>query len=498
MARWQQAPIFVTVGAFGASTVSAEVTPEDVWQNWQRVSAAYGQALTADSVARDGDTLVAKGVKTFMSEDGAEFNGTVEEMRFRDLGDGSVEVTASDTYKMAMNFPGEDGAKQAVNATILEPGLKVIATGTPEETHYAYEIPTFSLTMEALEDGKAVADIRADASAISGTYLVKSKGEITEGETSMALSDLNVAITGSDPETPFTATAKSENMTFSGSGTFIGLEPMVDLSDALKSGLKFDLSFSSGPSDLDLKVTEEGKATSIKAATQSSDFSFGLSADNLRYGAGAKGGSWIVSGGDIPFPELTLSYAEVAFDLLLPVMASDAPKDFTYVTRFVDFAVSPELWGIVDPAGAFPRDPATVIIDAKGKARLTTDLFDEEGMDALGDVPPGEIHALTLTELLVRAVGAELSGKADVTFDNSDLTTFDGVPAPTGTVDVTVTGGNGLLNKLVDLGLVAGEEAMGIRMMLAMFTKPGEGEDVLNSTLEFKDKGFYANGQRLK
>jgi hypothetical protein len=39
---------------------------------------------------------------------------------------------------------------------------------------------------------------------------------------------------------------------------------------------------------------------------------------------------------------------------------------------------------------------------------------------------------------------------------------------------------------------------MGARMMMAMFAKPGEGEDVLNSSLEFKDKGFFANGQRLK
>jgi hypothetical protein len=35
-------------------------------------------------------------------------------------------------------------------------------------------------------------------------------------------------------------------------------------------------------------------------------------------------------------------------------------------------------------------------------------------------------------------------------------------------------------------------------MMIAMFAKAGEGEDVLTSTLEFKDKHFYANGQQLQ
>lgn len=498
MTQWHKPAVFTVLGLIGATTASAQVTPEDVWQNWQRVSASYGQALTADSVAREGDTLVAKGVKTFMGEDGAEFTGSVEEMRFRDLGDGTVEVTATDTYKIAMQFPGEEGEKQAVNATILEPGLRVVASGTPEETQYVYDIPTLSMTMEALEDGKLVADIRADASAISGTYLVKTMGAVTEGETSMALNDLTVAITGTDAEAPFTAMAKSESLSFSGAGRFTGFDPEMDLPEALKAGMKVDVSFTAGPSALDLEVTEEGTVTKLAAVNQGSEVTLGLSADALRYKVQDKGSNYVISGGDIPFPEVRLSYAEAAFDMLLPVSASADPKDFTYVTRLVDLAVSPELWGMVDPAGAFPHDPATVIFDAKGKVRLTTDLFDEEGMDVLEEAPPGEIHALTLNELLLRAVGAELSGKADLSFDNTDMTTFDGVPAPTGKVDLTVKGGNGLLDKLVAMGLVPEEEAMGLRMMLAMFAKPGEGEDVLNSTLEFKDKGFYANGQRLK
>ncbi len=35
-------------------------------------------------------------------------------------------------------------------------------------------------------------------------------------------------------------------------------------------------------------------------------------------------------------------------------------------------------------------------------------------------------------------------------------------------------------------------------MMMAMFAKAGAAPDELTSTLEFKDKGFYANGQRLQ
>ncbi|MEY3533709.1 MAG: hypothetical protein RI979_1733 [Pseudomonadota bacterium] len=34
--------------------------------------------------------------------------------------------------------------------------------------------------------------------------------------------------------------------------------------------------------------------------------------------------------------------------------------------------------------------------------------------------------------------------------------------------------------------------------MIAMFANPGAGEDELTSVLEFKDKGFFANGQQLQ
>jgi hypothetical protein len=124
--------------------------------------------------------------------------------------------------------------------------------------------------------------------------------------------------------------------------------------------------------------------------------------------------------------------------------------------------------------------------------------MDEEALAAMGSAPPGELNALDITELTVRFAGAALTGAGAFTFDNSDLTTFDGVPAPTGKIDLTLSGGNGLLDKLVAMGLIPQDQAMGARMMMAMFAKPGEGQDVLNSTLEFRDKGFFANGQRLK
>ena len=42
--------------ALAATVARADVTPEEVWQNWQDSYAAMGQTMTAARAARDGDT----------------------------------------------------------------------------------------------------------------------------------------------------------------------------------------------------------------------------------------------------------------------------------------------------------------------------------------------------------------------------------------------------------------------------------------------------------
>ena len=59
----------------------------------------------------------------------------------------------------------------------------------------------------------------------------------------------------------------------------------------------------------------------------------------------------------------------------------------------------------------------------------------------------------------VSTVIAELTAQGNFTFDNSDLTTFAGIPAPTGKIDVKATGVNALLDTLVAMGLVPQDQA---------------------------------------
>ena len=97
------------------------------------------------------------------------------------------------------------------------------------------------------------------------------------------------------------------------------------------------------------------------------------------------------------------------------------------------------------------------------------------------------------------AAGAELTGTGDATFDNTDLTNFNGFPKPTGEIDLKLVGGNGLMDGLVKMGLLPQEQAMGARMMMGLFTRRGDGEDTLTTKVEINEQGhILANGQRLK
>jgi hypothetical protein len=115
-----------------------------------------------------------------------------------------------------------------------------------------------------------------------------------------------------------------------------------------------------------------------------------------------------------------------------------------------------------------------------------------------GVEPPGELTSLELAEVLVKGAGAEVGATGGLTFDNTDLTSFDGVPAPTGSINITIKGANTLIDNLIAMGLLPEEDAMGARMMLGLFARPGAGPDELTSVIEFKDGGLFANGQQLQ
>ena len=461
------------------------------------MGATYGQAIIADQVMRTGDTLVVTGMKIAMDQDGAKINGGIDEVRFRDLGNGTVEVTMADAYAIDLLMP-ESGKTQEISLKLTQPGVRLIAGGSATRTEYTYSAPSVVIDMQIREDGAILADIDTVLSGIAGAYTLETQTATSVLDSTLSIDTVGFTIAAGDTESGANITGALAALKLGSNGTFLGIDAMENMAQALRDGFAAEVDLSFGQGDYTIDVRDSGKPSKLVASNATGHFRTEMTKGALRYGVGGTGVKMVVTGADIPFPELRLGYEEASFDVLMPLIASDQPTDFTILTRFVDLAVSDEIWAMFDPIATLPRDPATVIIDAKGKMRLTTDLLDEQAMAALGADIPGEIHALDLTELTVKFAGAQVTGTGGVTFDNTDTATFDGVPAPTGQFDLEIRGGNALIDKLVAMGAIPADQAMVTRMMMAMFAKPGDGPDVLTSSLEFRDKGFFANGQRLK
>ena len=503
MKQWQLAgSTAATALILGMSAAAADVTPEEIWQNWQDMTTSYGQAIKSTSVTRNGDTLQVEGAAISTDDGkGTATNVQMGTINFKDLGDGTVEVTLPDSYPISMKTPAKDETSQPLDLaiTLSQPGMKIIASGTAAETGYAISAP--SMNIKITDASGASPDNSGDITltGVTGKYLVAGTDTKTL-DSAFAAKSMDIAINAKETAEPFDMklTASYADLTGTSKGTFLGVAAMENMATALQSGFAVDGGFSYGKNTFNLQVTDETGPTQIAATSDGGSLTVGLDKSRLSYGVASKAAAFTISGASIPIPEVKVSYSEVLFNLAMPVAKSDTPEDFAFTTKIVDLAMSDDIWAMVDPTGGLPHDPATIILDTKGTAKLTVDLMDEAATAALGDAPPGELNALDLTDLTVKIAGAALTGSGALTFDNTDLTTFQGMPVPTGKIDLKLVGANTLLDKLIAMGLVAEDQAMGFRMMAGMFTKVGEGEDTLTSTLEFKDKGFFANGQQLQ
>lgn len=496
----------------------ADVTPEQVWENWQAYAASNGQTVTTESVERDGDTLVVTGMKLAIAQEGLTGSGTIAEMRFQDKGDGTVQVSMSESYPIELTVdPEEEGAEPTtISIEIQQPGLAVVASGDVAETSYDFTAPEVTVALKSIEgvDVEAV-DLTAQAALanVAGKYIITAgEGDKSALNSSFSAESMTITVDATDPDpSPAEgemaggpATVKFNmamaDITGTTNGSLLGAASMVDMSDmsaALAAGFATDGTLTTGLTTYDMEVTDARGPTKITGQAATNTIGFALDATKLSYSVGSTATTLSMTAPDIPFPQVNLAYAEAAFNFLMPVSPSDQPSDFAFLTKIVDLTISDEIWAIFDPTSQLPRDPATLVIDTKGTAKLTANLMDPDAMAALGDQPPGELNSLDITELRAKIAGAELTGNGALTFDNTDLVTYGGMPAPTGKIDLKLVGGNTLMDKLVAMGLLPEDQVMGFRMMLSMFAN-ATGEDELTSTLEFKDGGFFANGQQLQ
>ncbi|MBI1220214.1 MAG: DUF2125 domain-containing protein [Rhodobacteraceae bacterium] len=479
------------------STAAGAITADQVWSSMQARLSGLGMTVAADSQAKSGGTLAVKGLKITAITKGGTIGATVAELDFTEGGDGSVKITPPASIPITFASAADQKPVTSATATINQTGASTVVTGADGDMTYTGAADTVAVMLNSLTtDGKAV-DLRVKAAmnGVKGTsHLVGTSPQHIDSTSSIA--GLSFMMDATNPDGPGTmhAEATSSNLAGTGKMTTVPGMDMTNMSAALAAGYAVDSSMTYGATTFAFKFDQAPKTSASNGSVAGGNITVSMDKSHLQYGGGSNGLDVTVESSQSPIPSVTLKMVQSAFNILLPVGKSDTPQDFALLTKLNGVAVNDELWAMVDPKGALPHDPATVILDLAGKGKWAFDFFDP-AQAAKPPAIPGELDSLTLNQLQVTAAGADLSGTGAVTFDNSQ----GPMPKPTGSVDLKLVGGNGLIDKLTKMGLVPQDQAMGARMMLGMFAKPGEGEDTMTSKIEFNaDGSIMANGQRIQ
>lgn len=493
--------------AFAATLLSTTalhaVTADEVWTAWQKEYAAYGFQIATGGQTRQGDTLVLSNVHLTNATDDAQLELNLPEVRLREQGDGTVEITLAREMTGASRATPESGEPIELDLRMTQTDSRAVVSGTPDDLAYKITAPVVVIDMTqavppattesgAVDLSKAPSPMtmQITASGIDGEYHLADGADrrLTSSITAKS-TQLVMSSTGENGESlklrGDIADVSSRSSTLAPQGT-----NLEDLNAALSQGARIDASATYGASTWIVESTGDKGLTTLSGASNSGDFVMTMAPEAIHYAATAQAPKVTAQLPDVPVPfSGTLDSAN--FDITLPMRKSDTPQPFVGKIGLTNLTLSDEVWSLFDPQGKLPHTPATLVLDLDGTARPVMDLFSTEA--ATQQQLPVQVDSLTLNRLQLTAAGADLSGTGAVTFDNTA-----GVPMPEGAVDLRLAGANGLMDNLTAMKLVPQDQMMFVRMMLGLYAAAA-GDDLYTSKIEFKSGGeILANGQRIR
>ncbi|MCA1775232.1 MAG: DUF2125 domain-containing protein, partial [Loktanella sp.] len=381
-------------------------------------------------------------------------------------------------------------------------GVDLIAGGTPDAMSYDLTADQYAIILDSIEGSTPApeGDLRVAMNNVTGTYAV-SGDDLRDMSYDLSIDsvDLLADLTEAETDTTVLMSGKINSLLVDANVT---MPPDADFEnapdDAFAQGLAMAANYSIEGSDYIFDITETGQSTSGTISTGESMVDVSLDSDAMLYDVNVNGVQMQIETPDLPFP-VDVSLADYGILIDMPLASTEEARDFALGLNLSELTVNEEVWSMIDPAGQLDHGPATVALDLTGEGKLFFDLMDPEQQQAAAMAGmPGELNTLTLENLLISAVGANVTGSGGFTFDNTDLQTIPGVPRPEGSVTIDISGANTLIDNLVAMGLLPDDQAMMGRMMMGMFAR-STGDDQLQSVIEVNEQGHVlANGQRLQ
>jgi hypothetical protein len=484
----------------------ADITADDVWSNTSAVFRAIGGTLNGTQ-ARTGELLTVSDISIdfTLPMDAGNLRFSTDSIAYLENGDGTVSILypPDPTVTAEATFPGEGHFLVRLKADYSN--YDVTASGARGDITYVSQFSDVVVGLDTVElPQTADAQFDFNVSMPAGNTTTR----VTEGDLLSITMDSEIApyslSMGMKAEGDVSSISTGEYQATT-ARSVLALPPdgfdLMNIAAALRAGLNLDISTQTGGYSTTATTSMNGEIFSNQ--TQSIGATAGaMRLDLDRFELDLNGVDMAVRidiGGGFMFP-LEFGTQKFAIRVSTPVSASPDPQEFSFALGLDALRLGHAIWAQFDPGKQLPRDPGNMRVDVSGTVTNSIDLFDFDALEtsAMTGTGPTAINSLSLNDFLVGMAGAEVTGHGDVTLDNSDLATFGGLPRPTGRIEFEATGANGLLDKLIGIGLIGTDEALGFRLSMGMFSEV-VGDDRLRSTIEFGPNGqITANGQRIK
>ncbi len=494
----------------------ADVTPADVWANMQAAISATGASVRADT-SDTGNTLTVSDITLVYTLPMAAGSITIGagSLLLTDNGDGTVDLGGTATQEVSFAFDMPDVGGGVLTMTYSVSNYSNTASGTPGDITYDYDIAGYdvsygdiSVTGDLAEEVGSV-DITGTLrmSGLSGTY------RFTEGALVTIATDgtidrgrLNFAYEVTSDGDVIRSTSDATLGRMGGKTSFAlpaGGASLLALAGALRDGMSLEYSFSGESQDSRQETTMNAELVMAQFTDVGAiEGSLTFDKDGLRVAGTAQDYDIEVNQPLLLPVPIKVTLAGAAFDMAFPVLQSQALQDTLLKFALDGVSLDPQLWAMFDPGAVLSRDPISLEMDVSAKLRLLYDVLDFAALMELGETgaAPAEVHAVDVASINVKAVGAEADVTGAFTFDNDNLSSFDGLPAPDGAATITLTGIDALLERLQSMGLMSDGDMSGARMFLGGFTREGTsaGQRVTEIEIDGAAGTIAANGMRIK
>lgn len=485
------------------TALRADVTPEQVWDSWQKQYAAFGLEVAPGSMAREGNTLVLRDI-VFSSEtklgegpDGPSATTTlkVPALRLEDQGDGTVKASVEGTITGSNVAENGLGKPEVAHISIDKTEATAIVSGTPKALSYLVNAPVISVTVDtepAPQSDTTPTTLNMVLNGLAGTQQVTADDAGQKIGTDLKAQGLTMHLEGSDPEDggPVKADISLNDLAVLGTNVMPDGADSSDLGTALGLGMRSDMKMGFGGASYAMEAGTKEGPVNISGTAAAGQMQVSLDRDAFHYMVAGNGTSVSVQTAELPMP-VSAQIDRSEIDLAMPLASTATPQPIAARLVLDGLSISEQLWGMFDPQSHLAHGPATLVVDLSGKARALVDLFSPEA--AQSEMPPIELDSLDLNKLQLTAAGADLSGKGSMSFDNSG-----GMPMPVGSIDLQLSGAMKLMDGLVAMGVLPQDQAMFAKMMLGVYAVP-KGEDMMTSKIEFQKGGkILANGQPIQ